>query len=147
VGLFDSLFGGGSGDKGVTKQEAFTGILLAAAAADGHISEEEAQCLWTAVERMKLFEKFTPDKFNRMMDVLLKILKKGGPDLLVEKCVPALPEELRATAFANACDLVLADGVVEDEEKEFLENLMRILEISGDEALTIVDVMKIKNKG
>jgi len=116
VGLFDSLFGGGGGDKTVTKQEAFTGILLAAAAADGHISEEEAQGLWTAIERMKLFSNFTPDKFNKMMDNLLKILKKGGPDLLVEKCVPALPEELRDTAFANACDIVLADGVVEGEE-------------------------------
>ena len=53
MGLFDSLFGGGEGDKGITKQEAFTGILLAAAAADGHISEEEAQGLWTAIERMR----------------------------------------------------------------------------------------------
>jgi hypothetical protein len=147
VGLFDSLFGGGESNKGVTKQEAFAGILLAAAAADGHIAEEEARSLWTTIERMKLFEKFTPDKFNKMMDVLLKILKKGGPDMLVEKCVPAIPEELRATAFANACDLVLADGVVEDEEKALVEKLQNRLEIPGDEAMDIVKVMVIKNRG
>jgi tellurite resistance protein len=147
VGLFDSLFGGGDKDKSVTKQEAFTGLLLAAAAADGHIAEEEAQGLWTAIERMKLFSNFTPDKFNKMMDNLLKFLKKGGPDLLIEKCVPALPEELRATVFANACDLVLADGVVEPEEKAFIEKLQNRLEIPGDEAMDIVKVMVIKNQG
>ncbi len=148
MGLFDSLFGGGEGGaKSITKQEAFTGILLAAAAADGHIAEEEAQGLWTAIERMKLFSNFTPDKFNRMMDVLLTILKKGGADLLVEKCVPALPDELRETAFANACDLVLADGVVEEEERALVEKLQKRLEIPGDQAMDIVKVMVIKNRG
>lgn len=147
MGLFDSLFGGDGGDKSITKQEAFTGILLAAAAADGHISEEEAQGLWTAIERMKLFANFTPDKFKKMMDNLLKILKKGGPDLLVDKCVPALPNELRGTAFANACDIVLADGIVEGEEKALLEKLQTKLGISGDDAMDIVKVMIIKNHG
>jgi uncharacterized tellurite resistance protein B-like protein len=147
VGLFDSLFGGGSSDKAISKQEAFTGILLAAAAADGHISEEEAHGLWTTIGRMKLFANYTADKFNRMMDALLKILKKGGPDLLVEKCVPALPEELHATVFANACNIILADGVVEGEEKELLEKLQHKLDLPGDEAMDIVRVMVIKNRG
>ena len=146
MGLFDSMFGGGEG-KPITKQEAFSGILLAAAAADGHISDEEARGLWTTIERMKLFADFTPDKFNKMMDVLLKILKKGGPDLLVDKCVPALPDRLRETAFANACDIVLADGAVEDDERELIERLQNRLEIPGDDAMEIVRVMVIKNRG
>jgi len=148
VGLFDNLFGGSeSSGRGITKHEAFTGILLAAAAADGHIADEEARSLWTTIERMKLFSNFTPDKFNRMIDVLLKILKKGGPELLIEKCVPEVPDELRETVFANACDIVLADGVVEDEERELIEKLQNELEIPGDEAMDIVRVMVIKNRG
>jgi tellurite resistance protein len=147
VGLFDNLFGSTSSDNTVSKQEAFTGILLAAAAADGHISEEEADGLWTTIGRMKLFANFTADKFKRMMDSLLKTLKKGGPDLLLQRCVPALPEELHATAFANACNIVLADGVVEGEEKELLEKLQHKLELPGDEAMDIVRVMVIKNRG
>jgi hypothetical protein len=39
------------------------------------------------------------------------------------------------------------DGVVEAEEEEFLEKLQRKLDVSGYEALTIVEVMIIKNKG
>jgi uncharacterized tellurite resistance protein B-like protein len=146
MGLFD-MFGGGEGKAAFGPHEGFAGILLAAAAADGHIAEEEAQGLWRAIERMKLFSSYTPEKFNRMMDVLLKVLKKGGPEALVEKCVPALPERLRATAFCNAVDIVLADGTVEEEEEELIEKLKGALEVDEAEAKTIIKVMVIKNRG
>jgi tellurite resistance protein len=42
---------------------------------------------------------------------------------------------------------VLADGTVEDEEKEFLDHLQQALELDRDVALNIVEVMIIKNKG
>ncbi len=146
MGLFDMLSGGESrGAFGA--HEGFAGILLAAAAADGHIAEEEAQGLWRAIERMKMFSSYTPEKFNRLMDVLLKALKKGGPEALVEKCVPALPERLRATAFCNAVDIVLADGTVEEEEKALIEKLQGALEVGDDEARMIIQVMVIKNRG
>ena len=88
MGLFDNMFGGSEGGKAVTKHEAFTGILLAAAAADGHIADEEARSLWTTIERMKLFSNFTPDKFNRMIDNLLKI-RPGAPVQAKAAAAPA----------------------------------------------------------
>lgn len=145
MGLFD-MFGGESKNT-FGPHEGFAGILLAAAAADGHIAEEEARGLWSAIERMKLFSSYTPDKFNRLMDSLLKVLKKGGPEALVDKCAPVLPERLRAPAFCNAVDIVLADGEVEDEEKELIEKLQSALEIDDDEAKMIIQVMIMKNRG
>ncbi len=147
MGLFDMLGGGSEGKSAFGPHEGFAGILLAAAAADGHIAEEEAHGLWGAISRMKLYSSYTPDKFNKLMDSLLKVLKKGGPELLIEKCVPVLPERLRATAFTNAVDIVLADGVVEDEEKEMIEGLKESLELEDNEAKTIIKVMIIKNRG
>src|SRR6476469_4187961 len=141
--MFDNLFGGGeSSSKGLSKQEAFTGILLAAAGADGHIADEEKQALITIIGRMKLYSNFKDDKYNRMFDRLFKIFNKdNGVHKLIERCVPELPDELRETAFANACDIVLADGVVEDEERVLIEKLQNELEIPGDEAMDIVRVM------
>lgn len=148
MGLFDNLFGDkSSGNRELTKQEAFAGILLGASACDGHISDEEVQSLFTITERMKLYENMAPPKWNSMMDNLVKFLKKDGPLKLVDRCARALPEGLADCAFANACDMVLADGVVEDEEKEFLDHLQKSLGIDGDTALTIVEVMITKNKG
>jgi len=43
--------------------------------------------------------------------------------------------------------LVLSDGTVTSQEQAFLDDLYRILEIPGDTALQIVQVMTIKNRG
>lgn len=147
MGLFDDIFGGQKANKELSKPEAFAGILLGAMASDGHISGEECQGLWTILGRMKLYDNWTDDKFNHMMNRLVGVLKRDGLDKLLARCAKVLPEELHETAFAGACDLVLADGVVEDEEKDFLDNLQKILEIPGDQAITIVQVMVIKNRG
>ena len=146
MGLFDNLFGSKTA-KEFQKTDAFAGILLGASACDGHAADEEIQALFTITGRMKMFEGFTSNKWNSMMDNLLKVLKKDGPIKLVERCANALPDELRQTAFANAADIILADGVVEEEEKEFLDHVQKMLDIDGDTALTIVEVMIIKNKG
>jgi len=146
MGLFDNLFSDrGRGE--LTKQEAFAGILMGAIASDGHISPEEAQGLCTILSRMKLYDNWTEEKFNNMLNRLLGMIKRQGVESVLQVCAQALPEKLHLTAFANACDLILADGVVEEEEKEYLNQLQQILGISGDQAITIVEVMVIKNRG
>ena len=147
MGLFDNMFGGKEGKKDLTKSEAFAGVLLSAVASDGHISGEEVQGLCTILGRMKLYDNWTDDKFNSMLNRLLGMIKREGVGPVLQRCTETLPEELHETVFANACDLVLADGVVEEEEKEFLDDLQKFLSISGDQAITIVEVMVIKNRG
>jgi hypothetical protein len=146
MGLFDNLFGKG-GSKELTKPEAFTGVLMSAVASDGHISNEESQGLCTILGRMRMFDNWTNEKFNAMINRLLGMLKREGPEEVLSRCSTVLPEELKETAFANACDLLLADGGIEDAERVFLDSLQRKLEINGDQALTIVEVMIIKNRG
>ncbi len=146
MGLFDSLFGG-KAEKELSKSEAFAGVLLSAVASDGHISDEEVRGLCTILGRMKMYDNWTNDKFNAMINRLLGMLKRQGPEDVLTKCAPILPEPLRETAFANACDLLLADGGIEEEEKVFLDSLQRKLGISGDQAITSVEVMVLKNRG
>jgi len=147
MGLFDNLFGSEKSTKELNKSEAFAGILLGACASDGHIADEEAEGLVTIMGRMKMYENWTNDKFHATINKLLGQIKRQGVEKVIQRCAESLPDQLHSTAFANACDLVLADGVVEEEEKEFLETLQRSLQMSGDEALTIIEVMIIKNKG
>ena len=78
---------------------------------------------------------------------LQDVLEKKGVDTLIDACIESLPGELRETAFAKACDLVRADGVVEADEKEFINNLCRKLEIDRKVAGEIAEIMVIKNKG
>ena len=147
VGLFDSLFGGMEGSAKLTPQESFAGILLGASACDGHIADEEVQGLVTALLRMKMYQRFNEKQFNQTLNKVHGVLKKKGVEFLIDGCSETLPAELKETAFANACDIVLADGIVEPDEKAFIDRLQLKLGISNDTALTIVQVMVIKNKG
>lgn len=147
MGLFDNIFGGHTPNKAFGKAESFAAILLGAVASDGHIAEEEVRGLVTILARMKMYENWSDDKFNSMLNRILGAIKREGVDKVMDRAAESLPENLRETAFANACDLVLADGIVEDEEKQFLDKLQKRLELTGDTALDIVHVMIIKNRG
>lgn len=127
--------------------EGVAGVLLGASACDGHIADEEVQTLMMALGRMKLYQRVSERTFGSMMDRLIGLLKRSGPEQLLEKAARVVPRELAETVFANACNIILADGVVEDDEKEFLNNVMRRLEIPPDRAKKIVRVMVIKNRG
>ncbi len=147
MGLFDSLFGGMEGSSKLTPQESFAGILLGASACDGHIADDEVQGLVTALLRMKLFQRISEKQFNQTLNKLHGFLKKKGVDALIDACVQTLPQELDKSVFANAVDIVLADGVVEQDEKEFIAKLRDKLKIDPKVAKTIAEVMVIKNKG
>jgi hypothetical protein len=148
MGLFDNLFGDKAGDRRVlAESEAFAGILLAAAACDGHAGTQEVADLRSVLGRMKLFHDLTDGRWRAMADTLFRFLKRDGVLGLADRCAAVLPPELRDCAFANACDLILADGVVEDAERAFLEHLQRVLDLDSDMALSIVEVMITKNKG
>ncbi|MEK6236021.1 MAG: tellurite resistance TerB family protein [Planctomycetales bacterium] len=148
MSLFDDVMGDAAfAPEAFGPHEGFAGILLAASACDGHIADEEVQSLMTILNRMKLYQYVPPHKFNSMMDRLLGVLKRGGPEKLIELSVPAIPPELRETSFANAVDIVLADGILDPEEKTFMDDLLIKLEVDQARAKTIVQVIVFKNQG
>ncbi len=147
MGLLDSLFGGMESSTKLTSPESFAGILLAASGCDGHVADDEIQNLVTCLVRMKLYERYTSKQFNQMLNKLYGTMKKKGVDALLKQCVETLPETLRLPVFTNAVDIVLADGVVEPDEKEFIEKLTHMLQIDGAKAKMIASVMVAKNKG
>jgi tellurite resistance protein len=88
------------------------------AGADGVITQEGAQGLFTALYRMKLFKGTNDGQMKAMFDRVLTTLKKQGAGALIAAAKETLTPEQKETAFAIAADLILADGVVEDEEKK-----------------------------
>lgn len=149
MGLFDGV---SEADQVATMTElspaeAFAAVCLVAIAADGYLSEQESQEMTQMLCRMQLFRSYSGDVLHRMLDKLIGLLKQQGPSVLIQMAKTSLPQDLCPTAFALATDLVLVDGTVTDQEQAFLDDLYRILEIPGDTALQIVQVMAIKNRG
>lgn len=146
MGLFDDSLGEGQPAK-VTKEMAYLGILMVADYSDGSVSSEEVRAFGNAVCRMKLYRDMTEQQLNKIIEHATGIIKRNGIDAALKKFAEALPENLHRSVFANACNQVLADGVVEDEEKEFIDKLRRALQLSGDDARMIAQVMVYKNQG
>ncbi|MEM7478662.1 MAG: tellurite resistance TerB family protein [Planctomycetota bacterium] len=149
MSLFDDVFEGESleASRPFGPQEGFAGVLLCASACDGHVGEEESQALGMIIHQKQLFSRLTDQQHSSLQDRLIGELRRGGPERLLEKAYPAVPPELRETVFANAVDIVLSDGVVEQEEKDFIDDLQTKLEIDEKRAKTIVQVMVYKNHG
>ncbi|MHC2068674.1 tellurite resistance TerB family protein [Bremerella sp. T1] len=147
MGLLDSLFGGMEGSSKLTPQESFAGILMGASGCDGHIADEEVNSLITCLVRMKLYQRYDGRQYGKTLNKLHGFMKKKGVDALIDSCTATLPKELAKAAFANACDIVLADGIVEPDEKAFIEKLREKLKIESKTAKTIAEVMVIKNRG
>lgn len=148
MGLFDKVMGGrGSENAAFSKQEAFAAIMLATVAADGHISDEESDGFYAVINRMKLFKVQSVAEHKVMMDKLLGLLKRNDAIFLLSKGAEFLPVELRETAFVVAGDFVFADGSVEAEEMAVIEKLQATLGIADQQALKILEVLEIKNRG
>jgi tellurite resistance protein len=146
MGLFDKVFGGNQPPK-MTPPEAFVGVVMSAVAADGVITQEEALSVITILNRMKLYKGMNEKELKSMLDRTVNTLKSQGPSPLIAAAKETLPADLRDTAFAVAADLVLADGVVENTEKKFLEDLQKAMGVPDEVALKITEVMVIKNRG
>ena len=146
MGLFDKF---SSKDEKVklSKEEAFAAISLVAIAADGVITEEEARGMFVQFYRMKTFSGFSDNQMSSMLNKLINIIKKQGLEALVNLAKESLPENMKATAFAVATDLALADGEIAEEEKKLLTKVQQSLGIPEDEGVKIIEVMMIKNRG
>jgi len=150
MGLFDKVFGGKdktAPPQQFTKEESFLAIALATSAADGHISQSEVDGIINYLARMRMFETFNGQQMNRMFERLIGIIRREGPSALVQSAKSTLPNDLRETAFACAVDIALTDGILEESEKALLTELQEALEVPENIAVTIIQVMMIKNRG
>jgi predicted lipid carrier protein YhbT len=77
---------------------------------------------------------------------VVSLLRERGRASVLTECVKTLPPELRQTAFANAVDLVFADGRVDEREKRYIDELQAILGIEDELALRIIEVLAIKSR-
>lgn len=124
--------------------EAWIGILYACVSADGDDSDAEIESL----SRMIAFkQKFSRIDILPLYEKVEKITEEIGGKQLVESCAKMVEKGDKSTLFAMAVEIVLADGVLADEEEKIIEFIAQELEIASELVDKIVEVMLIRNKG
>lgn len=147
MGLFDAVLGTESQTQtALNPAEAFAVIILMATASDGYLSVEQANSIISVLSRMKLFKSYPNEMMNRLFDKILGILQGDDFNALFNAAKDSLSQNLREAAFAVATDLVLAEGIIPEEEKNFLIDLYQALGVSSEIAIQIVQVILIKNR-
>lgn len=100
----------------------YTMVLVSAA--DRDMPDVELEEMGEIVGHLPIFRDFDKQQILKTANSCVDMLKaKDGLSMILKKIKAGLPEQLRETAYALACDIAAADGKVTVEESRFLEML------------------------
>jgi hypothetical protein len=124
--------------------EAFLGIMLAAAYADGSLTPEEIGEIKALALKTRTLKALSPNELaaiNRSVEDRLKTRSTG----LQEAC-ETLPADMCLPVFAHCVDIILSDGELLKPEAEFLQTLVPMLDIEPENARRVMEVLLLKNQ-
>jgi uncharacterized tellurite resistance protein B-like protein len=126
-------------------QRAIMTIVIAAVKVDGDVSSREITRIQAMCALSPVYASNTPEQDLSVINFADDVTAQLGMDA-VTKAAKVLKPELRDTALAFACDMILADGIVGDSEHEFLSRLVEILGVSEEVGDAIVKTTLIRNR-
>jgi tellurite resistance protein len=106
----------------------FTMVLIAAA--EGEMTDAELETIGRQVRYLPVFQGFDHQRLTDVGRDCAELLREEeGLDLACDMIAEALPQRLRETAYALACDVAAADGSLATAELEVLGLLRRRLNV------------------
>ena len=108
----------------MTPQDSLIALMIAVSASDETIRAQELAMIQQIVNHLPVFKGYDGDRLPRIAQVVFDLFEEeDGLDALFGLIRDALPERLYETAYALACDVVAADGKLNDTELRLLEEV------------------------
>jgi tellurite resistance protein len=130
----------------LSRLDAVVAVLVGCAAVDGVLKAEEAGRLNEVLTSSRWVLESGVEATAGVTTRALNLITDHGLPAVLTACAEAIPAELRATTFALAMDLALADGRLGSRENTLIDQLQRALRIDDDLARKIIEVLLIKNR-
>ena len=122
----------------LSPQDALLAVMIAVSASDENMRTAELVAIQRTVNHMPVFASYDADRIRVVAQTVFDLFEEeDGLDALFGLIRDALPERLRETAYALACDVVSADGLLRDMELRMLEEVREQLEIDRLHAAAI----------
>jgi hypothetical protein len=131
----------------LTVPEAIASLLVAAVTVDGSVNLEEAARIGGMLGTSHVLRQAGNGSTEVLANRAIALLSDHGLPAILTGCAKVIPSDLRATTFALAADLALADGRIGDREKMFIDELQTVLQVDEATAVKIIEVLLIKNRG
>jgi tellurite resistance protein len=114
----------------LSPQDALVAVMTAVSASDQNMTDRELASITRIIEGLPVFRDYDRDRIATVSAMVVDLFEEeDGLDALLGLVNDALPEPLRETAYALACDVAAADGRVAMNELRFLEMLRHGLSI------------------
>jgi tellurite resistance protein len=110
--------------------EALIYTMVLASAADREMSDPELRSIGDMVRSLPIFLDLDEMEISTISGACAEMLNdEDGLEAVLDYIKDALPEKLRETAYAIACDIVAADLAASQEELRLLEMLRHRLQL------------------
>jgi tellurite resistance protein len=114
----------------LSPQDSLVALMVAVSVADSQIRTAELLNIQQQVHTLPVFAGYDIDRMQRIAQVVFDLFEEeDGLDALFGLIREALPDRLRETAYALACDVAAADGKLEQTELRMLEEVRHELAI------------------
>lgn len=108
----------------------YTMVLVSAA--EGVMSDAEVETIGRLVRYLPIFRDFDHDRLTEVGEDCTYLLRQDdGLDQAIDLIAEALPQRLRETSYALACDIAAADGDLAEEELNLLHMLRAGLSVDS----------------
>ncbi len=108
----------------------YTMVLVSAA--EGVMADTEVEAIGRLVRYLPIFQDFDHDRLAEAgRDCTYLLRQEDGLDQAIDLIAEALPQKLRETAYALACDIAAADGDLAEEELNLLHMLRAGLNVDS----------------
>jgi tellurite resistance protein len=122
----------------LSAQDALVAVMIAVSVSDESIRTAELLSIEQIVNHLPIFADYDPDRIQRVAKTVFDLFEdEDGLDALFGLITEALPEKLFETAYALACDVAAADGLLRQIELQFLLEVRYQLKIDRLHAAAI----------
>jgi tellurite resistance protein len=122
----------------LTAQDSLVAVMIAISASDETIRTAELISIERIVDHMPVFADYDKDRLKQVSTAVFDLFEEeDGLDALFGLVREALPERLYETAYALACDVAAADGLLGETELRFLAEIRYELQIDRLHAAAI----------
>ena len=114
----------------MSSQDALVSIMVAVSASDDNVSKRELLSIIRIVEHLPIFSGYDKNRIKIIAQTVFDIFEEeDGLEALFGLIEQSLPQRLFETAYALACDVAAADGMLEEIEIRFLQEIRYELNI------------------
>lgn len=126
------------------EQEAAVAILFASVMANNKpMNQSQIEQL---SRMLVLSSKFRSSSLNELTIKALSLQATKGSKVLIEHCAPLISEDFKETLFAMCCEIMTADGKIDDNESEILAMVALYLGLSVETMKMMLTTYLIRNR-